>query len=132
MDVRLITEDDYNNVLIPWWEFWRFGAPAFDMLPINGGVMLSEDGVDICAGFIYLTNSKAAWVEWIVSNPEIKDRGKRKHYLLTLINTLTRVAKDKGNKYIYTSLRNQSLMNLYSEAGYQMGSKNCQEMIKVL
>jgi hypothetical protein len=132
MDVRLITEDDYENILKPWWKFWRFGGPAFDMLPINGGIMLSEDGVDICAGFVYLTNSKAAWVEWIVSNPDVKDRDKRKHYLLTLINTLTKVAQEKGNKYIYTSLRNQSLIKLYGEAGFEMGSKDCQEMIKVL
>jgi hypothetical protein len=132
MDVRLITEDDYENILKPWWKFWRFKGPAFDMLPINGGIMLSEDGVDICAGFVYLTNSKTAWVEWIVSNPDVKDRDKRKHYLLTLINTLTKVAQEKGNKYIYTSLKNQSLINLYKEAGYQKGSKDCQEMIKVL
>lgn len=132
MDVRAITEEDYNNILVPWWKAWRFGEPAFDMLPINGGIMLSNDGIDVCAGFLYLTNSKAAWVEWIVSNPGVKDRATRKHFLLTLINTLTKVAKEKDNKYVYTSLRNESLIRLYEEAGYIKGSKNCQELIKVL
>lgn len=56
---RVLKEEDYTE-LISWWKFWRFPAPAQEMLPNNGtcGIMLSKEGINICAGFIYYTNSK--------------------------------------------------------------------------
>ena len=80
IDVRYLNKDDYDNILVGWWKSWRWTPPAREMLPQDGtgGVMVSVDGVDVCAGFMYYTNSKTVWIEYIVSNPEFKDRPKRK------------------------------------------------------
>ncbi|HUV84687.1 MAG TPA: hypothetical protein VMV86_03210 [Methanosarcinales archaeon] len=133
-EFRLLEEGDYENTLVKWWKDWRWAEPpAKDSLPQDGlcGVMVSKDGVNICAGFIFLTNSKTAWCEYIISNFEYKedDRGAAVEYL---IDTLSVIAKEKGYKYIFTSLNNEVLIKRYERSGYLVGSKGCTEMIKIL
>lgn len=130
MDVRIVTETSYKAVLCKWWKDWRWAAPAFDMLP-RTGVIISIDGEDICAGFLYQTDSKMAWVEYIISNFEYKDRENRKKAIEFLINVLSELAKDNGFKYLYTSLKNKSLIERYENCGFITGDSNCQEMIKI-
>ena len=134
MDIRLLEIKDYENTLVKWWNDWRWYAPSVDFLPGNGtsGIMVSDKGVDICAGFIYLTNSKCAWCEFIVSNFEFKDKAKRKEAIILLISSLTEIAKDKEFKYVYTSLKNSSLVNHYKDCGYTEGDKGCLEMVKII
>ncbi len=131
---RMLKEGDYEDTLVKWWKDWRWPEPPpKDMLPQDGlcGVMVEKDGVDICAGFVFLTNSKTAWVEYIVSNFEYKDSD-RGSALELLIYSLTAIAKDKDCKYVFTSLKNNSLMKRYEKCGYLKGSTSCTEMIKKL
>lgn len=133
MEVRFLNEGDYD-VLSSWWKDWRWTPPPRDFLPQDGtgGLMVSKDGIDICAGFIYFTNSKTAIIEFIVSNFQYKNKD-RKEAIEFLINAITEVAKEtNGCKYIYTSLKNQNLLNSFSACGYQTGSTGCIEMIKTL
>ena len=133
MEVRFLTSDDYDT-LSSWWKDWRWTAPPRDMLPEDGlsGVMVHKDGEEICAGFIYFTNSSTAWIEFIVSNFHYR-QDDRQDALIFLINVLTELIKDKGSyKYIYTSLKSKSLIERYSECGFKMGSTNCSEMIKII
>jgi hypothetical protein len=134
MEVRYLKESDYDDILVGWWSQWRWSAPAKDMLPQNGagGIMVSKDGEDICAGFVYFTNSKTAWIEYIISNPSYKNREDRKSALNMLINVLSIYVEQEGYKYIYTSLKNKHLIDRYADCGFLSGDKNCQEMIKIL
>lgn len=134
MEVRYLSAEDYDNTLVKWWESWRWTPPSRDMLPDNGtgGIMVFENGIEICAGFIYFTNSKTAWIEYIVSNQEFKDRPKRIEAINFLINVLSAIAKDKGYKFAYASLKNEPLVNRYKDCGFLAGSKSCQEVIKIL
>lgn len=128
---RTLNESDYDDTLVKWWKDWRWTPPPRDMLPQDGvcGIMVSKGNIDVCAGFIYLTNSKTAWVEYIISNFEYKEKD-RKEAIELLIETLSLIAKDKGCKYIYTSLKNELLIKGYERCGYVKGSTNCTEMIK--
>ena len=133
MEVRFLKENDYDT-LSKWWKDWRWTPPPVDMLPQNGtgGVMVYKGDTEICAGFVYFTNSKTAWIEFIVSNFQYKDKD-RHEAIEMLINVLTEIVKDMGEyKYIYTSLKSKSLIDRYANCGYQLGSTNCNEMIKVL
>ena len=134
MDIRFLEFSDYEDTLVQWWKDWRWEPPKRDFLPGNGesGLMVSHQGVDICAGFIYLTNSKAAWSEFIISNFNIKDKSIRNEAILILINALSEVAKDHGCEYVFTSIKNESLLEKYTSSGYEIGSKGCYELIKKL
>jgi hypothetical protein len=132
MNSRWITTKDYD-MLVEWWKFWRFCPPTREVLPDNGlsGIVVTDDNdTPICAGFIYYTNSPIAWIEFIVSNPEIKDKKIRHGSLVFLINELSGTALLNNRKVIYSSLKNENLMNKYVECGFQKGGSNTTEMIK--
>lgn len=132
MKSRWITTEDYDT-LVEWWKFWRFCPPTREVLPDNGlsGIVVTDnDDTPICAGFIYYTNSPIAWIEFIVSNPRIKDKKTRHDSLVFLINELSGTALLNNRKVIYSSLKNENLMNKYVECGFQKGGSNTTEMIK--
>jgi hypothetical protein len=132
MKIRWISNDDYAT-LVEWWKFWRFFPPTQDILPNNGlsGLVVTDENDNmICAGFLYATNSPIAWIEFIVSNPEVKDKKVRKESLTFLIEELTNLAKENNFKVIYSSLKNENLMNKYLECGFKKAGINTTEMIK--
>jgi hypothetical protein len=132
MEVRFLTEKDYDK-LCEWWKWWRWTAPTRSSLPNNGidGIMVSKNGVDICAGFIYRTNSTVCLIEWIVSNPEYKAEG-RQFAIEHCINVLCEIGKQEGFSLAFTTLKHQKLINTYSVCGFIKGSEGCTEMIKKL
>lgn len=129
--LRRLEDSDYDN-LVKWWKDWKWDAPPKDFLPENGtgGFMVSNDDSDICAGFIYLTNSKIAWIEFIISNKQYKGKD-RKDAIQFLINSLSAVAKESNAKYGYAVLKNKSLMKYYENSGFFKSDENITEMLTV-
>ena len=132
-ECRTLVESDYDDILLGWWKDWKWSAPPRDFLPQDGkgGIMISKDGRDICAGFIFFTNSKTAWCEFVVSNFHYREDD-REEALLFLIETLSEICKKSGYNIVYTSLKSKPLIDKYVECGYNIGSKNCTELIKIL
>ena len=74
-DIRPLEVGDYETILMEWWKDWGWTPPPKDFLPQEGtgGMMvLDPDGTPICAGFIYITNSKVCLIEFIVSNKKYR------------------------------------------------------------
>lgn len=132
--IKQIEHDDYDNILVGWWKQWGWVAPVRDFLPEDGcgGIMIYDGETPICAGFMYATNSKAAWIDWIISNKEYTDREKRKEAITLLISKLTEICKGSHFKYGYALIKHQGLINTYEELGYKKGDSYTSEMIKLL
>jgi len=132
--IRQLNKYDYNSILIDWWKDWRWEAPPKDFLPDDGsgGYIVYDGDIPVCAGFIYITNSKVGWCDWIISNFNYKDRKKRKKALVELINILSHTLKLSGCKYSYALLKSNSLIDIYKDNGYIEGDKYNTEMIKKL
>ncbi|MBS3914333.1 MAG: hypothetical protein KG003_07530 [Bacteroidetes bacterium] len=129
--VRALNENDYDKYLVEWWSKWPgWEAPPKDFLPENGrgGLMVEKEGIPIVAGFVYLTNSAIAWNEFIISNFDYKIKTDREDAILILISELCRVAKSCGKKYVYTVVKNKSLIEHYKKSGFISGSKTVDEM----
>jgi len=134
LDIRLLKDTDYQEILVGWWNDWKWEAPAKDFLPEDGkgGLMIMDGDEPVCAGFTYVTNSKVAWVDWIISSKTYRKKPQRKEAINLLIETLTNVCKNSGSKYCYALIKNQSLVNIYKELGYTKGDSYVGEMIKIL
>jgi hypothetical protein len=132
MEVRQLVDNDYDK-LCQWWSDWRWVPISRDFLPENGtgGLMVTKDGVDICAGFVYMTNSKVAWIEFVVSNFHYRESD-RKSALEFLIHSLTDICKQNGLLYAFSTLKNESLIKMYEGCGFQKGSTRTTEMVKIL
>jgi hypothetical protein len=132
--IRELNETDYDDILVYWWKQWEWMAPQRDFLPDNGkgGIIIYDDNTPVCAGFMYLTNSKVSWVDWIISNKEYTKKPERKDAIKLLVSALTEICNKSGSKYIYALIKNNSLISTYEELGYTKGDSYTSEMIKVL
>jgi hypothetical protein len=133
-DIRPLSETDYDTYLTKWWNDWGWEPPTKDFLPQDGtgGMMVLDEGTPICAGFVYFTNSKAAWVDWIISNKEYRKKPERTNAIGLLIETLTNICRNKGAKYCYALIKHKGLIETYKELGYTQGGSYTSEMIKKL
>ena len=134
LNIRELNENDYNNILVGWWEQWGWTPPKRDFLPNDGkgGIIVYDEDVPVCAGFMYITNSKVAWVDWIISNKDYTKKPQRKDAIKLLVLSLTDICKTTGSKYCYALIKNESLVNIYKDLGYTQGSTYTKEMIKIL
>ena len=133
LNIRRLEESDWDT-LVSWWDEWpEWTAPPKDFLPDNGkgGFMVEKQDQPIVAGFLYTTNSKAALLEWIVSNPKYRenDRGKA---IELLIEGAENVCKKQGIKYIFSIGRNKHLINTHKKLGYHIDDKPSHEITKKL
>ena len=131
LHIRELHDTDYEDILVGWWQQWGWEPPQKDFLP-NSGIIVYDDETPICAGYMYLTNSKVAWVDWIISNKEYTKKPQRKDAIKLLVSALTEICKTTGSKYVYALIKNQSLIGTYEELGYIKGDSYTSEMIKVL
>ena len=132
LSIEPLQEGDYEDILCQWWKDWRWTPPSKDFLPDDGlgGFIVYDDGGPVGAGFMYRTNSKAVWCDWIISNINYKNREGRKIALQLLIQTVERLAKDLGYKFIYALIKNKPLINTYLKMGFTEASSYSTEMIK--
>ncbi len=131
MKLRTLTEQDWDT-LCNWWEAWpKWVNPPKSFLPDNGkgGFMVEKEGKPICAGFIYLTNSDAVLLEWIVSDPEYREND-RKDALELLITGAEAACKEIGKKHMFTIGRNRHLIDTHKKLGWSVDPDSSHEIIK--
>lgn len=134
LNVRKLNSKDYDDILVGWWKDWGWEAPVRDFLPEDGkgGIIVFDDEEPVCAGFMYITNSKAAWVDWIISSKTYNIKPNRQEAIRLLVSSLTKYCKATGSKYIYALIKSQPLIKVYEEFGYVKGDSYTSEMIKIL
>lgn len=132
LNIRKLTESDWD-LLVKWWGMyseWK-QHPTKDMLPDNGtgGFIVEKNKTPIVAGFLYTTNSKVGWMEWIVSDKNYKNKDK-KDAIELLITGMEHVARNSGCKIILSIGRNKNLINSHKQLGYMVDSKPSYEIAK--
>lgn len=132
LNYRQLTESDYHDFLVKWWQDNRFPPPPIDFLPNNGkdGIVVinTDTNEKICAGFIYITNSEVAWLEFVVANFDVKNRALRKQAIEFLIQSLV---KSSNKKYIFSSIKNPNLIRHFTNSGFIIGTQNTTELIYI-
>ena len=130
-NIRALNSSDYDKVLVGWWKDWGWKtAPAKDFLPENGegGLMVMLGNKPVCAAFIYLSsNADVAWIEWVVSDKNIKEN--RNEALNYLIEALILYCKELDMKYVFSNNNNQHLIKKFLNLGFIKGSQTT-ELIK--
>ena len=132
--IRNLIESDYDEILVDWWKDWGWEPAPKEFLPEEGkgGVILYDGDTPVCAGFMYITNSKVAWVDWIISNKDYRKKPDRSIAIKMLIERLTEMCKVSGAKFVYALIKHSGLMETYQRLGYIKGDSYSHEMIKEL
>ncbi|QQV91507.1 hypothetical protein M1M25_gp071 [Tenacibaculum phage Gundel_1] len=129
--LRHLTEEDYK-MLAEWWKLWRWTPVPRVALPDNmeDGILISVNGEPACAGFLYSTSaSKVFIMEFIISNPKIKDKEARKKVVDYTIKSIIELAKKAGAVTILSWIKNEHLINKYLDNGFIYGDKNMTNMV---
>ena len=129
---RSLVEEDYD-IICEWWEWWRWPVLPKSALPDNGksGFIVEKNNIPIVSGFLYLTNSSGALLEWIVSNPNYREKD-RKDAIEFLINNVEAYCKDIGITYIFSIGRNKHLMKTHEKLGWYVDKNPSYEITKKL
>ena len=130
---RPLIEGDYEDIC-KWWKWWRWPVLPKESLPDNGmgGFMVEKNGTPIVSVFLYLTsNSNWAWLEWLVSNPNYREKD-RKEAIELLISKTEEETKKLGFKFMLTIGRNKSLIESHRKLGWHVDDKGSHEIIKNL
>tara|TARA_R100001509_G_scaffold89171_1_gene51168 strand:+ start:3124 stop:3528 length:405 start_codon:yes stop_codon:yes gene_type:complete len=133
MNIRKLEESDYKT-LEKWWKAWDWPPIQQDFLPENGAgglIVEAKDKTPIVAGFLYMTNSKAVLLEWIISNPEYREPD-RDAAVTALIMGAEAVVRNAGKKYMFTIGRNKKLIDKHKELGWHVDEKPSHEIVKIL
>jgi hypothetical protein len=132
MNTRTLTESDYET-LTDWWKAWDWPILVKDMLPDNGtgGIMVENEGENIVAGFLYWSNSKLVWLDWIISNPKV-NRDIRQEAIKKLILTAEHMTKEAGSKYMMSISRSNSLLKTHEQMGWNVDKTPSHEMVKII
>lgn len=130
MEARIIDLDKDLNIIAKWWK-------DFDGTEINSrvfsdtGVMVSVDEENICAGWLFETNSECCMIGWFVANQEadknLIDEGLR--FLTKRIETL---ARKRGYGIIMTYSENKSMIKRLTSLDYMEGDIHITQLIKGL
>ena len=132
LKIRKLIESDWDTLVDLWsmWPEWT-EHPTKSMLPENGagGYIVEKGEIPVVAGFLYTTNSKICWLEWIVSNIEYREAD-RKKALELLITGVEHVAKQSGGEIIFSIARNKGLIHTHKKLGYRVDEKPSYEISK--
>jgi hypothetical protein len=132
LKIRKLKESDWGTLVGLWkmWPEWQT-HPTKELLPENGtgGLIVEKDGKAIIAGFIYTTNSKIGWMEWIVSDANYKEDD-RKEASELLVLGLEHVAKISGCKVILSIGRSKGLIETHRSLNYTIDKDPSYEISK--
>lgn len=120
---------DYADVS-EWWKARGWPPVPTDLLPTSGYV--AQDAAHkYCAAFLYLTNSKFAMLEYMVSNPGAPMKAKRRA-MDAMLDRIMVDARALGIKAIFTSLESQGLKKVYEKHGFVVGDVGMTNLVRNL
>lgn len=124
-----LNEQDYE-IICKMMVSWGM-RPLHRRMLSEYGAIISKDGVDVCSGWLYQSDSKIAWIEWVVMSKEAP-RELRKGAIDFLYETLFEQARKLNYEVIMCAV-NHSLHkdNLTNKFGFvEDNEKNVKLLFK--
>jgi hypothetical protein len=120
----------WHPVICGWWEKHSFGQIPLSHLPKNGRIVADfETNEPLAAGFIYMTDSKMGWLEFIVTNPHSNPITRAKA-VDALVEELVLLSKDLGIECLFTSTTRDSLSKTLQKHGFRVGDTDTKQLIR--
>lgn len=129
LEIRNIDlERDYAEFK-SWWKAWGWEPFPKPFLP-ETGLVVYEGNTNICAVWLYRTDTAICWVENMISNKEYK--GKRNEAILLLLSEIEKEAKSQGFKMIITATKCKGLVKKFIDSGYIESDKAMEHFVRVV
>lgn len=126
MIVSKFNFEAHSQSIQKWGLKYGFPLPAQEILPETGFIV-----EDLACGFLYKTNSKLAWLEWVFSNPE-KPKEDRAKALDLIFKTIEQEAKSQGFLVLFSAAAISGYAQVLQRNGFQETDKNVSHHIKLI
>lgn len=113
-----------------WWKFWRWNAHPTPQILSDIGYIVEKDGLNLCAGWLYTTNSCIASMEFLIGNP-FADRETRSDALDFLIECLGQRCLKEGKISFMTNIKNPALAKRLTRLGFIAGDTELKQFIRI-
>lgn len=126
-----LNEPDYYLVM-GWLKSWKF-EPLPRQYYSEYGAIVSKGGEDVCCGWLYQSDSKIAWIEWVVINKKASKKN-REGAIDFLYETLFNKGKELGFELVMTYTKKGRFCNyLEDKHGFTpTGETNMELLFKKL
>lgn len=105
----------HNKQLENWFKQWGFDPKIIDYLPTTGFVI-----DDVCAAFLYKTNSKVCYIDGFISNKKAKKTIKE-YCLNRVIESCLQLAVKEGFTKVMAQTKLETVINRASKFGFDSG-----------
>lgn len=126
MIAKPYTSDQYS-IIKGWWLDHGWTPISPDLLPPNGYIVW-QGLQPLVSGFLYLTDSSFAVLDWVLSSP-ISDRIERGQALDLLLDSLIQTARDHKKTTIFTTSKHSKLLERYKAKGFIVGDNDMTTLI---
>ena len=118
--IRPIKEEDYVFIN-EWWKDIGKAPPPRNLLPENGlhGLMACKGGRPIVCNYIYLTNSKFAYSDYMISDTNYKGRD-RYDIVLELMNMSIGAAWELGYEDFWFITKSKGMLKRCKALGVKV------------
>lgn len=115
---------DHFEKITGWGKKHDFPLPPLDFLPDIGLVVN-----DAAVGFLYTSNSKLGWIEWVFSNPD-KSSEERTEAIDTLMSALEKIAIVRGVKALFSSAGSDAYKKILERNRFNPTDTNVTQYVK--
>lgn len=116
--------DQHAKTIREWGSKHSFDLPIAELLPQLGLVVN-----DAACGFLYQTDSKLGWLEWVYANPN-KSKEERKEALDLLFQEMERRAIILGFKCLFSAAAHQAYADVLHRQSFQLTDSSVKHFIK--
>ena len=118
--IRPIKEEDYQFI-DKWWQQIDKAPPPRSLLPENGlhGLMACKNNRPIVCTYLYLTNSKFGYCDYMISDNNYKGRD-RFEIVLKLMDTSIGTAWELGCEDFWLITKNKGMLKRCKDLGVKV------------
>lgn len=113
-----------------WWRASNWTPMPLKALPTLGRVVLHNER-PVCMGWIYRTDSVVALLEWVVADPEFREKPARSEALDLLVETLITEAALHERNILFCSLESQAMIARCERFGFKRTDRNMTNMVRL-
>lgn len=113
MTVEPFDFESHYMILYEWWIGHGWPPVPVEALPFTGFVVK-----DVCAGFMYKTDSSIAFMEFIVSNPQANPMAVGRGIKM-IVEAIQKEASSRGFTSLLTFINKKSLGKMYERSGFK-------------
>tara|TARA_R100000781_G_C4012027_1_gene104017 strand:+ start:159 stop:581 length:423 start_codon:yes stop_codon:yes gene_type:complete len=120
IEIRPIKEEDYKFIN-KWWKMINKLPPPRNLLPENGlhGLIACKDGKPIVCTYLYLTNSKFGYCDYMISDINYKGRD-RFEIVLKLMSISIETAWELGCEDFWFITKSKSMLKRCKALGVKV------------